>query len=234
MYTESLRLMYNTVIESSPLLLAIKQGSVDEVRSLLQQLPREEAMTLIINGPDVIPFYSPNRVTDYKEKLVDSLRNNYTLTDGYLNYCFSVSASYFFWEGIFLTILWSFFRGSINGLLLAVTAAKDSNALIMLLLDFITETDIRNMVYFIGDIIASRNSAQDVAMTQILLELTPQDMKQLACVNWLTCCVSGGVCGVEVISLILKSLKWNDKVKNVIIGLLINPWDIGMNEDVFK
>ena len=68
--------MYNTVIESSPLLLAIKQSSVDEVRSLLQQLPREEAMTLIINGPDVIPFDSPNRVTDYKEKLVDSLRNN--------------------------------------------------------------------------------------------------------------------------------------------------------------
>ena len=71
-------------------------------------------------------------------------------------------------------------------------------------------------------------------MTQILLELTPQDMKQLACVNWLTCCDSGGVCGVEVISVILKSLKWNDKVKNVIIRLLINPWDIGMNEDVFK
>ena len=65
----------------------------------------------------------------------------------------------------------------------------------MLLLDFITETDIRNMVYFVGDIIASRNSAQDVAMTQILLELTPQDMKQLACVSWLTCCVCGGVCG---------------------------------------
>ena len=51
--TESFRLMYNTVIESSPLLLAIKQGSVDEVRSLLQQLPRKEAVKLIINGPDV-------------------------------------------------------------------------------------------------------------------------------------------------------------------------------------
>ena len=49
---ESLRLIYNTVIESSPLLLAIKQGSVDEVRSLLQQLPRDEAVRLI-NGPDV-------------------------------------------------------------------------------------------------------------------------------------------------------------------------------------
>ena len=50
--TESLRLICNTVIESSPLLLAIKQGSVDEVRSLLQQLPRDEAVRLI-NGPDV-------------------------------------------------------------------------------------------------------------------------------------------------------------------------------------
>ena len=50
--TESLRLVYNIVIESSPLLLAIKQGSVDEVRSLLQQLPRDEAVRLI-NGPDV-------------------------------------------------------------------------------------------------------------------------------------------------------------------------------------
>ena len=39
--TASIRLKYNTVKEYSPLLLAIKQGSVDEVRSLLQQLPRD-------------------------------------------------------------------------------------------------------------------------------------------------------------------------------------------------
>ena len=42
--TESYRLIYNTVIESSPLLLAIKQGSIDDVRSLLQQLPRGEVV----------------------------------------------------------------------------------------------------------------------------------------------------------------------------------------------
>ena len=71
-------------------------------------------------------------------------------------------------------------------------------------------------------------------MTQILLERMPEYPKQNILVAWLIRCVCGGVCGVDVISLILKSIKWDEEVKNVIIGLLINAWDIAMNEDVFK
>ena len=75
--TESYRLIYNTVIESSPLLLAIKQGSVDEVRSLLQQIPREEAVRLMINTPEVKSIISSKLTnSEYEHKLTDDIRNN--------------------------------------------------------------------------------------------------------------------------------------------------------------
>ena len=81
--TEAYRLIYNTVIDSSPLLLAIKQGSVDAVRSLLQQLPREEAVKLMINRPEVKSIISSKLTnTVYEKKITDNIRNNYTLTDG--------------------------------------------------------------------------------------------------------------------------------------------------------
>ena len=47
-------------------------------------------------------------------------------------------------------------------------------------------------------------------------------------------CVFGGVCGVEVIFLILKSITWNEVVKNVIIGLLINSWESGIDKPIFS
>ena len=70
-------------------------------------------------------------------------------------------------------------------------------------------------------------------MTQILLERIPEDIKQRVCVDWLIKCVCGGVCGVEVITLILKYIKLVDEVKNVIIGLLINTWEFRNEKAIF-
>ena len=47
--TESRGLVYNMMIESSPLRSAIKQGDVDEVKLRLQRLPRIEAMNIILS-----------------------------------------------------------------------------------------------------------------------------------------------------------------------------------------
>ena len=85
MKAEAYRLLYDTVIESSPLLLAVKQGSVDEVRSLLLQLPRDDAVKLILSGPDVKSILSSKLIdTDYEKKIADGVRNNYTLIDEHL------------------------------------------------------------------------------------------------------------------------------------------------------
>ena len=230
--TESFRLMYNTVIESSPLLLAIKQGSVDEVRSLLQQLPREEAVRLIINGPQAAVLLIVNDA-EYEEKLTDEIRRNYTLNDEQVTVITSTGLS----KIIKHVISWiTKYRVLFSCLLLA--AARGSPELMTLLLEYITSSNIRftsgHTILFIGYIIASHSSDQAVvAMTQILLERIPADIKQEVCIDWLIQCVCGGVCGVEVISLFLKSIKWNEKVKNVIISLLINTWKFGMKKPVF-
>ena len=42
----------------------------------------------------------------------------------------------------------------------------------------------------------------------------------------------GGVSGVEVISLILKYVKWDDEVKNVSFGLITNAVASGIGEEV--
>ena len=229
---ESYRFIYNTVIESSPLLLAIKQGSVDEVRSLLQQLPREEAAQLVISRPDVKSIISSKLTnSEYENKLTDDIRNNYTLTDEQ-------------WPNISSGIIQeaidalSNFRGYFSCLQFA--AARGSPELLTLLLKYITSRNIRELftskqytITFIGLIIASHSSDQAVvAMTQVLLEKTPADIKQEVCIDWLIVCVCGGVCGVEVISLFIKFITWDEEVKNVIIGLLINTWDLGIKKSI--
>ena len=195
-------------------------------------------MRVIPDIPDFLPIVIPNRITEYKEKLADSLRNNYTLTDGYLSYCCSFSVSNLFC-GVMFSIVDN--RTDISRLFncLSLAAARDSAALLTLLLEFITKTNIRNSLTrvayalkSIGYIIASRSSDQAKTITEILLEITPENMKEAVYIVWLIYCVCGGVCGVEVISLILKSIKWDEEVKNVIIGLLINTWDSRMGKEV--
>ena len=81
-WTESLRLVYNMVLEFSPLLLAIKQGDVDKIRLLLQQLPRKEAMNISFKGPDAKSIMSlETKVTEYAERLYDEVQRKYSLTD---------------------------------------------------------------------------------------------------------------------------------------------------------
>ena len=70
-------------------------------------------------------------------------------------------------------------------------------------------------------------------MTQILLEKIPADIKQHVCIHWLIYWVCGGVIDVEVITLILKFIKWDEELKNVIIGLLINTWNFGTEKPIF-
>ena len=230
---ESYRFIYNTVIESSPLLLAIKQGSVDEVRSLLQQLPREEAVRLIINGPDVqSAVLSIVNDAEYEEKLTDKIRRNYTLTDEQVTVITSTGLS----KIIKHVISWiTKYRVLFSCLLLA--AARGSTELITLLLEYTTNSNIREfftrryIMDLIGYIIASHSSDQAaVTKTQILLERISEDRTQEVCIDWLIKCVFGGMCGVEVISPILKFIEWDNKVKNVIIGLLINTWDLGIKK----
>ena len=125
---------------------------------------------------------------------------------------------------------------------LLLAAARGSPEIITLLHEFATSSDNRDFLTrseytfaFIGYIIASHSSdVAVVTMTQILLERIPAERKQRVCIGWLIQCVCGGVCGVEVISLILKHIKWDGEVKNVIIGLLINAWDSGMCKEVCK
>ena len=237
LWIESFRLIYNIVIESSPLLLAKKQGSVDEVRSLLQQLPREEAVRLIIDGTDVESITSCKlTITEYENKLIDDIRGNYTLTgEQWPNILAELS------NIIQETIdALSEFKGLCSGLVL--TAVRGSPELMELLLEYIKNSNIQQFFIiiadnfdFIGYIIASHSCDQAaVTMTQILLERFPADIKQKACINWLIQCVCGGVCGVEVISLFLKSIKWDKEVKNVIIGLLINTWDFEIDRGIVK
>ena len=234
--TESFRLIYNTVIESSPLLLAIKQGSVDEVRSLLQQLPREEAVRLIINKPDVqSAALSIVNDADIEEKLTDEIMRNYTLTDEQVTIIFSAGFS----EIIKNVIGW---LTKVSELLsyLVLAAARGSPEIVTLLLEYETSSNIRELftsgytIILIGDIIASHSWDQAVVtVTQILLERIPADIKQVVCIFWLSLCVCGGVCGAEVTSLILQLLKWDNVVKNAIIGLLINTWKFGMKKPIF-
>ena len=81
-WTESLRLVYNMVLEFSPLLLAIKQGDVDDVRLLLQQLPRREAINLIIKGPDAKSILSMKmNFTEYAERLYNEILRKYPSND---------------------------------------------------------------------------------------------------------------------------------------------------------
>ena len=186
--TESFRVVYNTVIESSPLLLAIKQGSVDEVRSLLQQLPREEAVRLIINRPQAAVLLIMNDA-EYEEKLTDEIRRNYTLNDEQVTVITSTGLS----KIIKHVISWiTKYRVLFSCLLLA--AARGSPELMTLLLEYITSSNIRftsgHTILFIGYIIASHSSDQAVvAMTQILLERIPADIKQKVCIDLLIQCV---------------------------------------------
>ena len=234
--TESLRLVYNIVIESSPLLLAIKQGSVDEVRSLLQQLPRDEAVRLIIDGPDVqSAVLSIVNGTKYDERLTDEIRRNYTLTDEQVTVITSPGLSKIIIKDVISEL--TDFSELFSCLVLA--AARDSAELMLLLLENITSSNIRefftdgNNISCIGSIIASHSSdVAAVTMTQILLERISEDRTQEVCIDWLIQCVCGGVCGVEVISLILKSITWDEEVMDVIIGLLINIWDLGIKKPV--
>ena len=159
LYTESYRLIYNTVIESSPLLLAIKQGSDVEVRSLLQQLPREETVRLIINGPDIKSILSSKLTkTEYEKKITDEVRINYTLTDEQ-------------WH-IILSALSNTIQDAIDALsnltkllsCLQLAAARGSPDLITLLLEYIANSKIREFfksgytIGSIGHIITSHNS----------------------------------------------------------------------------
>ena len=77
-WTESLRLVYNMVLEFSPLLLAIKQGDVDKIRLLLQQLPRKEAMNISFKGPDAKSILSmKTNFTEYAERLYNEILSKY-------------------------------------------------------------------------------------------------------------------------------------------------------------
>ena len=238
LWTESYILIYSTVIEYSPLLLAIKQGSADEVRSLLQQLPREEAVRLIINGPDVqLSVLSIANEAKYEEKVTDKIRRNYTLTDEQLTVIISFGLSELIKDAISMPTEFSALLSC-----LALAAARGSPEIIKLLHEFATSRDNRDFLTrseyffaFIGYIIASHSSHQAVVtMTEILLERIPADIiKQKVCIDWLIQCVCGGVSGVEVISLILKHTTWDEEVKNVIISLLINTWNFGTEKPIF-
>ena len=72
-----------------------------------------------------------------------------------------------------------------------------------------------------------------MTMTQILLERIPADIKQKVCRDWLIYCVCGGVCGVDIISLILKHTTWDEEVMNVIVGLLIETLEFRSKMPIF-
>ena len=232
---EAYRLLYDTVIESSPLLLAVKQGSVDEVRSLLLQLPRDDAMKLILSGPDVKSILSSKLIdTDYEKKIADDVRNNYTLIDEHLAVIILARLS-----NTIQKVIDRLSEFSVLLSCLVLSAVRGSIDLMTLLLDYITSSDIRKFftsrysIFFIGLIIASHSSDQAVVtMTQILLERIPADIKQEVCIDWLIQCVYGGVSGVEGISLILKYVKWDDEVKNLSFGLIANAVASGIGEEV--
>ena len=158
--TESFRLMYNTVIESSPLLLAIKQGSVDEVRSLLQQLPRGEAVKLIINIPDVksaVLSIVNCAKSKFGEKLRDEIMRSYPLTDEQLTIIFLTGLSKHIKNVISVLT-----RCSVLLSCLVLAAAKDSPKIMTLLFEYITSNNIPDFftrskytIGYMGHIIAS-------------------------------------------------------------------------------
>ena len=96
-------------------------------------------------------------------------------------------------------------------------------------LDFSSKEDIW---YNLAFIIASHSTDRGVDLTRTLFKKIPEHIKQNVCIAWIIFCVSGGVCGVEVIALIFRSIKWDEEVKNVIIGLLLNTWDFRIDKDV--
>ena len=230
-YIELRGLVYNMMIESSPLLLAIKQGNVDEVRLLLQQLPRREAINLILMGPDDVSILllEPN-VTERTEKLYNEILRKYSLTDDLQRLVLTKMLS------VTLDTVISAMRKYnrwVSGLVLAMSRGSLDIFMLLSQYEILDEPyifSVKNIWHILGYIIASHSTHWGVDLTEALLERRPE---WTVCINWLIKCVGGGVCGLEVISLILESCQWWDNyVKNGIIGLLINSWDFQTDKGV--
>ena len=71
----------NFLRESHPLLQAVKQGDVSRVQTLLQQLPREETLRLITQGPDVKSLDMQTLRLKMCEQVISALKSNYTMSD---------------------------------------------------------------------------------------------------------------------------------------------------------
>ena len=233
--TERERFVYNIYIETSPLLLAIKQGDVYTVSSLLQQLPRIKAVRLVLDGPDAdsISSLKTETTTESAEKLCNVIFNSYALNDK-LRPTFSRLL-----HGTLLRSIseMSKHKAFASGFMLAASMASSDILTLLLFYLNIGKQDLDMESYFYiwincGRIIASQSPDKAVGTANMLLGKIPIELRQSVCTHWLISCVIGGVCGVEAISLILKYVTWDKYVRNVTIGLLINTWSLRIHKDV--
>ena len=165
--TESFGLVYNMVIESSPLLLAIKQGVVDEVKLQLQRLHRKEAMNISFKGPDAKLIMSlSTKVTEYEGRLFDEILRNYSSNDEFQR---MVSARMLCDHLNTAISDLSVYNSWVSGLALA--ASRNSHDIIMLMLQYMSdyEPGFIKLWNTSGLIIASHITDHGVALTRALL-----------------------------------------------------------------